>query len=115
MFDAQSSQSSPSKQSSQWELFLLRLRYLDGQIVTLQGNEPILLTDPETVWLVYNGQVDVFAAPFQEGQPVGARHHLFRRDYGKALFGMELSKRPVGLLVSTAPETELLKVSRATL
>src|SRR5450432_596968 len=115
MFDGQGSQISQASQSSQWELFLLRLRYLDGRIVTLEGNEPILLTEPDTVWLVYNGQVDVFAAPFQEGLPVGARHHLFRKDYGKALFGMALSRRPVGLLVSTAPDTELLKVSRTTI
>src|SRR5260221_9250591 len=112
MLDAQGSK---SNESSQWELFLLRRRYLDGRIITLEGNEPILLTDPDTVWLVYNGQGDVFAAPFQEGQPVGARHHLFRSDYGKAMFGMELSRRPLGLPAITAPGTEFLKASRATL
>ncbi|HLY28793.1 MAG TPA: NHLP bacteriocin export ABC transporter permease/ATPase subunit, partial [Aggregatilineales bacterium] len=94
---------------------LLRLRYLDGRIITPEGNEPILLTDPEEIWLVYNGQVDVFAATFREGQPYGARHHLFRAYYGQALFGMSLSKKPVGLLVNAAPDSQLLRVSRTTI
>jgi NHLM bacteriocin system ABC transporter ATP-binding protein len=98
--------------ASDRELFLLRLRYREGRLVTVAGNKPILLDDPDTAWVVYSGHVEVFVVRVQAGEIVGARSHLFRVDSGGALFGMDLTDRPIGLLASAAPGTQLVRVRR---
>lgn len=70
------------------ELFLLRLRYKEGPLQEAGANRPFLLNDPETVWVVYTGRVDVFAVDQEEGQPTGSRLHLMRLEAGEALFGL---------------------------
>jgi ATP-binding cassette subfamily C protein len=53
----------------------------------LAANAPVWLDDPDSVWLVCAGWVDVFAVPFDgEGQP-GPRRHLFRAAVGGLLCG----------------------------
>ncbi|HEY7062222.1 MAG TPA: NHLP bacteriocin export ABC transporter permease/ATPase subunit [Chloroflexota bacterium] len=99
--------------SSDWELFLLRLRYREGRLVTISGNKPILLDDSDTAWVVFSGHAEVFAVPVVNGEPVGARRHLFSAPNGAALFGMDLSGAAVGLLVSAAPGTQLLRIRRS--
>jgi NHLM bacteriocin system ABC transporter ATP-binding protein len=101
--------------SADWELFLLRLRHREGRLVAVAGNQPILLDDPETVWVVFTGHVEVFAVRVEGGRAVGGRRHLFRADAGVALFGMDLPGQRVGLLASGAPGTQLLRVERAAL
>jgi NHLM bacteriocin system ABC transporter ATP-binding protein len=101
--------------SSDWELFLLRLRYRAGRPVIITGNRPVLLDDPDAAWVVYSGQVEVFAVAVTNGQPSGARRHLFSAHSGAALFGMDLTGAPVGLVASAAPGTQLLRVRRAAL
>jgi NHLM bacteriocin system ABC transporter ATP-binding protein len=99
--------------SADWELFLLRLRYREGRLLAVAGNTPILLDDPETVWVVFSGRVDVFVVRVEDGRAVGARSHLFHATDGAALFGMDLRGRSVGILVSGAPGTQLLRVKRS--
>src|SRR5262245_50584859 len=101
--------------SSDWELFLLRLRYRGGRLVVTTGNRPVLLDAPDAAWVVFSGQVEVFAAAVTNGQPSGARRHLFSARSGAALFGMDLSGAPAGLVASAAPGTELVRVRRAVL
>ena len=97
------------------ELFLLRLRYREGRLIQVAANRPVLLDDPELVWVVFSGYVDVFAVRLEDGRPVGARRHLFRAADGGALFGMDLRERRVGLLATGAPGTQLLRVRRSSL
>jgi NHLM bacteriocin system ABC transporter ATP-binding protein len=98
--------------SEAWELFLLGLRYRDSRLVTLSGNEPFLLSGSDQAWLVYRGTVDIFAVQIEDGQPSGARHHLFRATTNQLLLGFDLGDRSVGLLASCAPETQVLRFSR---
>lgn len=98
-----------------WELFLLRLRYREGRRVTLAGNTPILLDDPEMVWVVFTGLAEVFVVRVAGGQPAGPRRHLFSGGPGTALFGADLTGRPIGLLVSGTLGTQLLRVRRQNL
>jgi len=60
-----------------------------GEAFPLKAKEPLALTTPETVWWVESGTVDVFAVPGQNGQPVGAREHLYRIEAGQVLLGLE--------------------------
>ncbi|MCB9452142.1 MAG: NHLP bacteriocin export ABC transporter permease/ATPase subunit [Anaerolineaceae bacterium] len=100
-----------------WELFLLKLGYKLGRFVKAGSNKPILLDDPNTVWLVYSGAVDLFAIRLENGEPVGTRRHLFRAEAGAALFGMDLQayNRGVGLLIVGLADTQLIQLERARL
>ena len=98
-----------------WDRLLLRLRHEGGQIVELAGNRPILLDDASTAWLVIRGYVEVFAVRIEGGRQVGARQHLLRVDSGAGLFGMDIAGQSVGLLMSGAPGTRLLRTERFTL
>src|SRR5688572_17457807 len=75
------------------------------------SNRPLLLTDPDTFYVVQAGKVDIFAVPVAAGQPAGARRHLFRVNVGQALFGAQLSPQAgLGLLAVGAMGTRLLEV-----
>lgn len=114
MFDNAQPVSSPVGTNA-WEMFLLNLRYRDSRLVTLGGNEPFLLAGTDRAWLVYKGTVDVFATQLRNGEPVGARTHLFQAETGQLLLGMDLSASPLGLVASCAPQTEILIFSRSRL
>jgi len=53
------------------------------------GNAPVLLEDPNLIWIVLEGKVDVFAVPVHKGQAGGPRDYLFSASAGDLLFGME--------------------------
>ena len=101
--------------SEEWELFLLGLRYRGSRLVTLSGNEPFLLSGEDNAWLVYKGVVDVFAVRTEDGEIAGARHHFFRAHTHQLLLGIPEDDRPVALLASCAPETQILQFSRSRL
>ena len=98
--------------SEDWELFLLGLRYRDSKLITLSGNEPFLLSGSDQVWLIYRGTVDIFGVQLVDGQPSGARYHLFRAQANQLLMGIDLEDQSVGLLASCTPETQVLRFSR---
>ncbi len=101
--------------SEEWELFLLGLRYRDSRLLTLSGNEPFLLSGDDRAWLVYKGVVDVFAVRTDQGEVSSARHHFFRAYTHQLLLGIPSRDRPVALLASCAPETQILQFSKSRL
>lgn len=94
------------------ELFLLRLRFKEGPLEEAEGNRPLLLNDPETVWVVYTGRVDVFAVDQEDGRPAGTRVHLMRVEAGEALFGLPTSENgsPGDAQGAPSPQPALLAV-----
>lgn len=121
-----------------WELFLLRLRYRTGRPVHIAGNRPALLDDPGAVWVVYAGQVDIFAVEVGADGVPGPRRYLFSAEAGDAVFGLAGPAEPGGsqtdagltdaassgagaasghgalrLLVSGPPATQLLRTTVA--
>ncbi len=70
-------------------------------LVTVKGNEPIILNDPNKVWIVKSGSLALFATLIdKEQQQQGNRHYLFEVRSQEALFG--------GFLASqTSPEKQL--------
>src|SRR5262245_29805268 len=95
----------------------LQLFEAEGTSQEMAGHTPLLLGDPEAVWLVAAGRVDVFAVGLEKGRPVSARVQLFRAVAGQALFGMGLEGNPgsTGLLAVGIPGTRLLRLPRARL
>src|SRR5260221_8701106 len=105
--------------SSRWDFFLLRLRYRDGRIIEVAGNEPVLLNDEQSAYIVYAGQVDVFAVKIEDGEPAGTRSHLFRAETRHGLFGLahgdQQGDHHIGLLATGTAGTQMLRVQRTTL
>lgn len=85
--------------------------------VNVSGNQPLWLDDPESVWIISAGKVDVFAVQKQDGRDVGSRQWLFRAETGQALFGLEAQPSCLGtaLLASGAPGTTLVQIARVRL
>ena len=92
------------------ELFLMRLRYSERGLVEARRDRPIVLNDPEIVWVVFSGSVDIFAVEMRAGQAHGARRHLWRAQAGDGLFGMDLADRDTGLLVVGSQNAQLIRV-----
>jgi ATP-binding cassette subfamily C protein len=90
------------------------VRDLPGKIYTLNGNNPILLDDPQAVWLVQSGAVALFAVTVQDGSVDGNRRYLFSVDAGSALFGTaaQMGNCIRQMLAVPIGETQLLKLDR---
>ncbi len=59
--------------------------------VEIGSNAPISMDDPNAMWLVHKGMVDVFVVRTSADQILSQRLHLFRVKEGQALFGLDLS------------------------
>lgn len=84
-----------------------------GIPVSVEGNKPLLLDDPEVVWMVDRGKVNVFLTSVDNGVAWSARSFLFDARDGDILFA--ISPQHVepnkGFLVSGFSGTQLLRVS----
>jgi NHLM bacteriocin system ABC transporter ATP-binding protein len=78
-----------------------------------KGNEPILLDEVQTVWIVKSGSLALFAIKVEHGIPVGSRRYLFNIASGEAMFstvsGSQDEVRQI--LAVSMEETELIRVS----
>lgn len=91
----------------------VRIVSLPGEYYQIKGNEPIILDDPETIWVVKSGSLAVFAIPLKEGVAEGTRRYLFTTRTRQAMFGIPSDSQPLPyqLVAVSIEETELLKVS----
>jgi NHLM bacteriocin system ABC transporter ATP-binding protein len=87
---------------------------LDEKLHRIKGNEPLLLNDPQTFWIVQSGTLVLFATQVERGEPKGHRRYLFSVGVGNALFGSELWEQ-WGILAVALEETELLPLPIADL
>lgn len=60
---------------------------LQGQLYIVKGNEPILLDDQKTVWVIESGSMALFAVTVKDGVIEGTRRYLCSISQGEALFG----------------------------
>jgi NHLM bacteriocin system ABC transporter ATP-binding protein len=74
------------------------------------GNNPLPLDDPDGVWLVTAGRLDVFALPPSRDGVAGARVHLFRVETGQLLFGV--GQADVALLAVGNPGSQVQRLPR---
>ena len=82
---------------------------LEGEQRPVSGNHPLLFNDPDAVWLVESGLLEVFTVGFREGQPVGARSHFTTINAGQLVVGMDLESYGQGSgFIATAPGGTLL-------
>jgi ATP-binding cassette subfamily C protein len=60
---------------------------LQGQLLTVNGNEPFLLNDPQTIWVVQSGAVALFAVTVENDVVEGTRRYLFNGEPEEVLLG----------------------------
>ncbi|NJR49605.1 MAG: NHLP bacteriocin export ABC transporter permease/ATPase subunit [Leptolyngbyaceae cyanobacterium CSU_1_3] len=91
----------------------IRTVKLSGEYHRLKGNDPLILNDPETIWIVKSGSLAVFAIPLKAGIVEGTRRYLFTTRSPQALFSIAPSSEPLPyqLVAVSIEETDLLKVS----
>ncbi|MBN2216602.1 MAG: NHLP bacteriocin export ABC transporter permease/ATPase subunit [Pirellulales bacterium] len=86
----------------------------EGNAREVAGNRPLALNDPNRVWMIAAGRVDVFLVPLVEGEPAGSRIHLYRAEQGQALFGCPVDDdASLGLLAVGVPGTEVFELSES--
>jgi NHLM bacteriocin system ABC transporter ATP-binding protein len=75
---------------------LLEVLQAEAVLEQASGNKPMLLDDPESVWYVESGRVEIFTVSVRGGVPVGARSHFITVDVGQFMFGMNLAEYGMG-------------------
>ncbi|MBD2608970.1 NHLP bacteriocin export ABC transporter permease/ATPase subunit [Scytonema hofmannii FACHB-248] len=87
---------------------------LFGEPYFFKSNEPLLLDNPETIWLIKSGSLALFAINVQHGVPKGKRRYLFSVKVGEAMFSAMLtsSDGQQQILAIALEETELLQLSK---
>lgn len=88
----------------------MKLQQIDTSLRQIKGNQPLLLNDSQTVWLVQSGSLALFAVPIKNGEAEGDRHYLFNVYPGEALFGIASRPECHSLAIIAVPlePTELL-------
>ena len=84
----------------------------EGEPRDVNGKAVLLLDDPDSVWLVTAGRLDLFTISVQDGQTVGARTHHCRIEPGQLLFGCSPSPDRPSLLAAGIPGTRVHRLSR---
>ena len=81
------------------------------------ANRPLTLDDPEAVWWVSSGGVDVFFTQFEPGKAEGNRRHLCRVEEGGSIFAISgvRGRFGGGLVAVGAGPAQLLKFARGDL
>ena len=90
----------------------LNSRGSQEQVFRFRGNQPMLLNQPETMWVIQSGSVDLFAVIVGQGGIEGNRRYLFSANSGDVLFGKvpDAEKCDRQILAVPIEETELLKI-----
>lgn len=60
-----------------------------GEQVTTFANCPFLISDPDSVWMIESGKVDLFTVEVRAGKPAGARTRFLSLGAGEAFFGID--------------------------
>jgi NHLM bacteriocin system ABC transporter peptidase/ATP-binding protein/NHLM bacteriocin system ABC transporter ATP-binding protein len=81
------------------------------------ANLPLPLDDPDAVWWVSAGMVDVFFTQLEPGGPLGRRRHLCRVEEGGSIFALSGVRGRAGsaLVAVGAGPAQLLKFARGDL
>ena len=67
-----------------------------GESVPCAGNRPVRFDDPDSVWFIDRGTVDLFLAERKDGVEQAAPQHLLRRESGTLLPGVAPDERDDG-------------------
>ncbi len=84
-----------------------------GELFVVGGNRPIRLSDPDMVWYVVEGAVDVFVAEHSGDEPASDFKQLLRAGPGRMIFGVAEDDSTSSIHVAKGlPDTHLRRVPR---
>ncbi|MCY3816411.1 MAG: ATP-binding cassette domain-containing protein [Gammaproteobacteria bacterium] len=88
-----------------------------GDSVPCAGNLPVTLDDPDSVWFIDQGAVDLFLVEFKEGVEQTAPQHLLRAEAGNVLPGVapDEEETTLSLIAKGLPGTLLKRLPAADL
>ena len=93
-----------------------------GLSVPCAGNLPVELDDPETVWFIDRGTVDLFLVEYRDGVQQAAPQHLLRSESGRLLPGVAPDEQDgdgkdttLGLVAKGLPGTLLKRLPASSL
>ncbi len=80
-----------------------------GVVLDLHPGVPLSLQDPEKMWLVLEGKLNLFLVEMREGEPSGARHHFIRVEAGNPVMGfVERPDGAFGVIANAAVRSKVL-------
>jgi len=83
---------------------------------SVEGNHNLPLNEPDKIWLVCSGSVDIFSIPLDESGQPGARIHLCRVQPGEILCGCDYESKGLPRLIATGlPGSEVAPLTRTEL
>jgi NHLM bacteriocin system ABC transporter ATP-binding protein len=84
-----------------------------GELYSFKSNEPLLLDDPDAIWLVKSGALALFAISVENGTPKGRRRYLATVRTGEAMFSAACSlDGQHQILAVSLEESDLVRISR---
>ncbi|NJO62317.1 MAG: NHLP bacteriocin export ABC transporter permease/ATPase subunit [Richelia sp. RM2_1_2] len=83
-----------------------------GESYSFKSNEPLLLDNPEVIWLIQSGSLALFAINVEHGVPKGKRRYLFSVKAGEAMFSAMLTESGQQILAIALEETQLVRVNK---
>ncbi|MYD97833.1 MAG: ATP-binding cassette domain-containing protein [Gammaproteobacteria bacterium] len=91
---------------------LASLARASGEVVACAGNLPVDLGDPDSVWFIDQGAVDLFVVERRDGVEETAPQHLLRAASGRLLPGISplVGETTLGLVAKGLPDTVLLRI-----
>jgi ATP-binding cassette subfamily C protein len=89
----------------------------EGEREVVVANRPFVLSDPDAVYYVESGKIEIFTVALDNGQPTGARTHFVTVDAGQLFFGMDTDRYGMGsgFLATGKAGSELVRFSAARL
>ena len=96
---------------------LAELAAESGASVSCAGNLPLDIGDPQCVWFIDRGAVDLFLIESREGVEQSAPQHVLRADAGRLLPGVtpHVEDTALGLMAKGLPGTVLRRLPIASL
>ena len=80
-----------------------------GETLALHSGIPLSLQDPDKVWVVLEGKLDLYLVEMRDGEPAGARHHFMRVEAGNPVMGFDkLPDAAFGVIANPAVGSKVL-------
>ena len=87
-----------------------------GEAMTLGGAQVVLLDDPDIVYYVVSGKVELFTVTVKDGKPLGARNHFLTLVPGEGMFGVNPKHtRDSGFMAAGKGGSQIRKMTRSEL
>ncbi len=88
----------------------------NGKLLSVEGNQILTLENPDCIWMVSLGSVDVFAVPHDADGTPGARIHLCRVKTGELICSCDIKSESLPKLIAVGlPGSEVVQVENAQL